>query len=144
MRYWKKCSFCWETIKKEAKKCKYCSEWLDKECKNNTWSATSLENTILIIACIFLGIAIIRPFWYGFYIFNRVVLFVLMIILFVKTYNHRKEDSLSGKKLLFYGISGILHNPIFAVYLTRPIRTVIDIVMIVTFIMLIKKNKGMI
>lgn len=140
----KKCPSCWEDIQSWAKKCRYCHERIQDWTSTNTQDSSNqskkhkIEKNLLIISCVMLGIAIIWFGWYEFYILNRIVIFVIMLILFVKNYKYRQKNE---KKMWIYGITAFIYNPIFSIYLTRPIRTIIDIVLITIFIQIIRQNK---
>lgn len=138
-----KCPYCWEKIQSSAKKCTFCGEWLSDssisaEHKSKELLKMRLENNLLTVSCVMLGIAIIWFGWYGFYLLNRLVIFIIMLILFVKTYRFAPRNE---QRLRIFWITAFVYNPIFSIYLTRPIRTVIDIVLIIVFVSIIKENK---
>ena len=97
-----------------------------------------LENKLLIVSCVMLGIAVIRFGWYIFYMLTRLVVFIIMIALFIKNYKYKLENE---KKLWLFWITAFVYNPIFSIYLNRGFWIIIDIVLIVLFIQAIKQNK---
>jgi len=137
-----KCPFCWEEIKKYAKKCRYCWEQLpelesNSKAFSNRTALMQLENKLLMISSVILGIAIIWFGWYWFYLFTRVTIFIIMIALFIKNYKYKIEID---QKLRLYWISWFIYNPIFSIYLSRGVWTVIDIILIVSFLQIVKRN----
>ena len=144
----KQCPHCWEEIQNSAKKCRYCWEFLyEKETNHIDTSENKLsklfflENKLLTISCIILWIAVIRFWGYAYYIFVRLVIFIIMIVLFIKYYKFKSQEE---KRLWLYWITAFVYNPIFSIYLNKPLRTVIDIALIIIFIQIIRNNKGII
>lgn len=138
-----KCPYCWEKIQSSAKKCRFCWEWINgssisPENKSKEIRKIRLENNLLKVSCVMLWIAVIWFGWYGFYLLNRLVIFIIMLILFIKTYRFAPRNE---QRSWIFWITAIVYNPFFSIYLTRPIRTVIDIVLIIIFISIIKENK---
>ena len=138
----KKCINCNELIKKSAIKCRYCYKWMEVANSSpedkwnlpltNTRKQLLLENRLLKISCFILGIAIIWIGGYGYYMFSRLAIFLIMLYLFIK--NYKSKWGKNERKLRLFGITGIIYNPLLSITLTSFLWIIVDLIVIIQII----------
>ncbi len=108
--------------------------WL-KESDRSTHSESYLislrHQSALWLAPAALLVIALLPWPYGFYIFLKLFIFAVCLVL---TYTQWKHDNAISGWVLAFGAMAILYNPLFRIYLTREIWSVLNIATALLFV----------
>ena len=95
---------------------------------------------LIIIKIVIVGLS----FWaladnpYGYYQFLRVAIFIAGIILAYVTYENKQEINFW---VCFYGLTAVLWNPIFPIYMTKEVWSVFNVTAGTIYLVSIFKDK---
>jgi len=100
------------------------------------------KNTAVIISAIFLFLALIEGWPYGFFTLLRIIVFTASTYIAWMAYQERKE-----KWVWVFGLCAVLFNPVIVIRLTREIWSFIDIIvgvlmLLSIFVLKLKRQSG--